>query len=53
MKAFLEKVSKALDFRDLIFVAGLGLLFYGLWLFDPAFAYVGAGSVLLFMAMRR
>lgn len=31
------------------FVAGLGLVVYGIWLFDPRIAYIGGGAVLAFL----
>ena len=43
MKAFMPKGL----FTDLLIVAGLGMLFYGLHIFSPWLAFTVVGSILI------
>ena len=54
MKKLLSKLtipliwlSKKIDFQDLAFLLGLSLLFYGIYLEKPPWAFIVAGALLM------
>ncbi|HJT63092.1 MAG TPA: hypothetical protein VJ797_15590 [Burkholderiales bacterium] len=41
------------ELRDVVFVAGLAALFYGLWLERPALAWIVCGALLIALVVLR
>lgn len=47
------RLAARLDLRDVVALAGLGMLGYGLWLFWPPAAYMAVGALLFGLAIWR
>jgi hypothetical protein len=47
-----KALRTAVDARDLVALAGLGSLFYGLWQVHEPLAFIVTGSILLILAVR-
>lgn len=51
MRNIIKAVAGWLDINDLLVVAGLAALFYGLMQILPAFAFIAVGLVLLIIGL--
>ncbi len=46
-------IKRMIDARDIHAYGGAALLGYGLWLIEPAFAFIGVGSLLVYLGVWR